>query len=398
MGRIAGNRLRIAPLSSLHYIILLTVLSHIAFAGSRVTVSLYAIHLHASPFTIGLLMALYAFLPALLSISVGRLIDRIGVRVPMIVGSLLMVFGTLAPVLLNGINALYFASALIGTGFMVIGVGGYQVVGEQSTAEQRPAHFSLLALGFSVSGFSGPMIAGFAIDHLGHAQSFLMLAAFAFTPAIVLAVNRVRLPRPHGHAERPSESAVMDLLRNSDLRRIYIAVALFSVAWDVYIFAIPVYGYGIGLSASQIGLIMGSFAAATFAIRLAVPFIARNVKPWPLMMASSLVAAASYFLIPLAANALILMALLFLLGLGLGAPQPVVLSLLHETAPPGRGGEAVGVRILLINLSQTVMPLVFGALGAALGIVPVFWLTALCLTAGGWLAHKRAFVDHKPMS
>jgi MFS family permease len=247
---------------------------------------------------------------------------------------MLMVLGALAPVLPHSVNALYFASALIGTGFMVIGVGGYQVVGELSTAEQRPTHFSLLALGFSVGGFSGPMIAGFAIDHLGYAQSFLILAAFAFTPAIALVVNRVSLPRPHGHAERPSESAVMDLLRNSDLRRIYIAVALMSVAWDVYNFAIPVYGYRIGLSASQIGLIMGSFAAATFAIRLAMPFIARNVKPWPLMMASSLVAATSYFLIPLAANALILMALLFLLGLGLGASQPVVLSLLYESAPP----------------------------------------------------------------
>ena len=385
------------PLSSLHYIILLTVLSHIAFAGSRVTVSLYAIHLHASPFTIGLLMALYAFLPALLSISVGRLIDRIGVRVPMMVGSLLMVMGALAPVLSHSVNALYVASALIGTGFMVISVGGYQVIGKLSTAAQRPTDFSLLALGFSVGGFSGPMIAGFAIDHLGHTQSFLILAAFAFTPAIALGVNRVSLPRPHGHVERPSESAIIDLLRNRDLRRIYIAVALFSVAWDVYIFAVPVYGYSIGLSASQIGVIMGSFAAATFAIRLAMPFIARHVKPWPLMMVSSLVAATSYFLIPLAANALILMALLFLLGLGLGAPQPVVLSLLHESAPHGRGGEAVGVRILLINMSQTVMPLVFGALGAAFGIMPVFWLTALCLTTGGWLAHKRAFVEHKPM-
>jgi MFS family permease len=129
----------------------------------------------------------------------------------------------------------------------------------------------------------------------------------------------------------------------------------------------------------------------------AIPFISRHVKPWPLMMVSSLIAAASYVLIPLAANALILTALLFLLGLGLGAPQPVVLSLLHESAPPGRGGEAVGVRILLINMSQTVMPLVFGALGAALGILPVFWLTAPCLTTGRWLAHKRAFVKRKPM-
>lgn len=307
----------------------------------------------------------------------------------MIGGSLLAVLGAFVPFLWNDLGSLYFASALIGTGFMVIGVGVYQVVGELSTPEQRPTHFSLLSLGFSLGGFAGPMAAGFAIDNAGHAQTFLIFAAFALVPAIALAINAVPLPRPHGHVERPSEAAVLDLLRNRELRRIYIAVALFSVAWDVFNFAIPLYGSHIGLSASQIGVIMGSFAAATFVIRFAVPFIARRIKPWTLMMISSLIAATSYFLVPFTANVAMLTALLFLLGLGLGAPQPVVLSLLHDSAPPGRGGEAVGVRILLINASQTVMPLLFGAVGSALGIMPVFWATAICLAVGGWLARRR---------
>ena len=376
-------------MSRLHYIVLLTILSHIAYTGSRVTVSLFAIHLHASAFTVGLLMALYAFFPALFSITAGRLTDRIGVRGPMIGGSLLAVLGAFVPFLWNDLGSLYFTSALIGTGFMVIGVGVYQVVGELSTPEQRPTHFSLLSLGFSLGGFTGPMAAGFAIDNANHAQTFLIFAAFALVPAVALAINPVPLPRPHGHVERPSEAAVLDLLRNRELRRIYIAVALFSVAWDVFNFAIPLYGSHIGLSASQIGVIMGSFAAATFVIRFAVPFIARRIKPWTLMMISSLIAATSYFLVPFTANVAMLTALLFLLGLGLGAPQPVVLSLLHDSAPPGRGSEAVGVRILLINASQTVMPLLFGAVGTALGIMPVFWATAICLAVGGWLARRR---------
>ncbi len=378
----------------MRHAIFITMLVHVAFTGSRVALSLYAIHLHASAFVVGSLMALYAFLPALLSISVGRLTDRIGVHRPMIFGALLVTVGALAPVAWTSrLAALYCAAAAIGVGFMVISVSVYQVIGELSPAADRPANFSLLSLAFSIGGLGGPMLAGFAIDAAGHGRAFAMLAAIAFTAAVMLMFVPVHLPRPHGHAERPSNAAVLDLLGNHELRRIYLAVALFSVAWDVFNFAVPLYGSRIGFSASQIGLVMGSFAAATFTVRLAMPWIARRWKPWRLLTISSALAGASYFLVPLSDNFLILVLLLFLLGLGLGAPQPMVLSLLHEAAPPGRGGEAVGVRILLINMSQTLMPLLFGALGAVLGMLPVFWCTAVCLGAGGWLARRRSAVE-----
>ena len=58
--------------------IVLTVLTHVAFVVSRVTIALYGIHLGATPLTVGVLMSLYAFLPMLLAVYVGRLIDRIG--------------------------------------------------------------------------------------------------------------------------------------------------------------------------------------------------------------------------------------------------------------------------------------------------------------------------------
>ena len=83
------------------------------------------------------------------------------------------------------------------------------------------------------------------------------------------------------------------------------------------------------------------------------------------------------------------MALSFVLGLGLGCSQPMVMSLLYETSPPGRQGEAVGVRTTVMNASHTVLPLVFGALGAALGMGPVFWSMAGLLAAGGYFINQR---------
>jgi MFS family permease len=78
------------------------------------------------------------------------------------------------------------------------------------------------------------------------------------------------------------------------------------------------------------------------------------------------------------------MGLAFILGVGLGGAQPMIMALLYNQAPPGRGGEAVGVRTLLLNFSQTSIPLLFGALGMS----PAFWTMAAALLAGGWFARR----------
>jgi hypothetical protein len=43
----------------------------------------------------------------------------------------------------------------------------------------------------------------------------------------------------------------------------------------------------------------------------------------------------------------------------------------------------------LVNVSQITIPLAFGALGTALGMLPVFWATALLLSGGSWYAKRR---------
>jgi len=375
---------------TLYLLIFITLLNHSVFAGTRVSVSLYAIHLQATPFTVGVLMALYALLPMLFAVGMGRLTDRIGWRAPMLAGSVAIAAGALLPFLWQSLVSLFPACVLIGSGFMMYQVAAQNIVGYIGRPEDRPTNFSLSALGFSISGFAGPMIAGFGIDAFGHAATFAALAAFPLVPIAVLGLNRLRLPRPHAHAPpRDPGHSVVDLLRHRELRPVFVASALLAAAWDMFTFAIPIYGSRIGLSASSIGVVLGSFSAATFVIRGLLPAISRRLTAWPLLTVSLATAAVAFLLFPLFERAGPLMAVSFLLGLGLGMSQPMVMSLLHNASPPGRVGEAIGVRMSLVNMSQIAMPLLFGAVGTALGMVPVFWATALLLSVGGLYARRR---------
>lgn len=375
---------------TLYFLMSLSVLNHSVFAGTRVTVSLYALHLGESPLAVGTLMALYSLLPMFFAVTIGRLTDRIGVRAPMLAGSILLAAGTLLPFAWRSAAALYLASMVIGSSFMLYHVANQNIIGFIGRPEDRPVNFSIAALGFSVSGFCGPMLAGFGIDSLGHPRTFLVLAFLPLIPAAVLALNKLPLPKLPGHGVAPEPGRrLSDLLRHHELRRLFIASGLLAMAWDLFGFAVPIYGSHIGLSATRIGVVLGAFSVATFVVRLFLPAISRRLAAWPLLVASLLTAGTTFLLFPLFQDVAMLMALGFVLGLGLGMSQPVVMALMHNATPEGRVGEAVGVRMTLVNMSQTGMPLLFGALGAALGMAPVFWATAILMVAGGYVAKRH---------
>ena len=173
------------------------------------------------------------------------------------------------------------------------------------------------------------------------------------------------------------------------MRRVFIASCLLAMGWDLHTFIVPILGTQLGLSASRIGAILSAFALATFTIRLAMRWIAGRFTEWQVLTGAMFLAGATYLLFPFAGNVWQLTCLSFTLGLGLGAAQPMVMALMHHIAPEGRAGEALGLRTTLMNSSQVALPLVFGAVGAALGMTTVFWSVAMCLGAGGYFTRKR---------
>ena len=373
----------------LYLLIFFSVLNHSAFIGSRVTISLYAIHLQATPLTIGTLIALFGLLPMLVSLAAGRLIDRIGARMPLLGGSVMVAVGILLPSLFPGLGTLYIACPLIGLGYIGCHLSVQNTVGLVGTAADRPANFSHLATAFAGSAFAGPMLAGLSIDWLGHGSAFTILALLPLATAAAIATNRLKLPAPRRQALSTGKARIADLLGHRELRRVFIISGVHAIAWELFSFMTPIYGSQIGLSASAIGVIMASFATASFTVRLALPFLTRRVTTLRLLRDTMLLAAAAYAVFPFMTTLAILMALAFTLGLTLGGSQPMVMALLHDAAPEGRTGEVVGMRATIVTAGQTSMPLLFGAVGSALGVTAAFWSVALALVLGSRIMRRR---------
>lgn len=383
----------------IYLILLMCTLNHAAFAGSRVVVSLYALDHGASQMTIGVFMALYALCPMLIAVHIGKLADRVGPRLPMLMGSTGVAIALLLPPLFPGLTVLFISSLLIGTSFHFFFVTVTGITGGIGGEGNRVRNYAMVSLGFSGAAFVGPVVAGFSIDHLGHLPAFLLLASFPAVTTLLLCFKGGLLPHAVKSGDGGKKDAT-DLLRISVLRDVLIASGIIAAAYDLFQFYMPVYGHAMGLSASAIGVVIGFCALATFTIRVALPRLVERLGEWDVLTYAIFVAASAFVLFPFFRGAFSLAAISFLLGLGVGCGQPISMSLIYSLSPHGRAAESAGLRVMVNNFAHLVMPLIFGSLGAALGFFPVFISNSALLVAGGALmrwSSARDSGDHQSL-
>jgi len=373
-------------------LLLIVLLNMTAFRGSKVVITLFAVDLGMPQFYIGALVAMYSVFPMFLGLYAGKLTDRLGVRAPMIGGTVGVVAGLLVPFIFPRVPALYASAMLIGATWVFYNVCAQNLIGILSDAESRARNFSNYGLVMAGGGFFGPLLSGFSIDHFGHAQTYLHLALIPVTSALVLVAMR-SIPPGLGKGKVSEEHAEYSarLLSNKPLRRTLITSAIVLTGTDLFQFYMPIYGRAVGLSASAIGMILGSFSVAAFLVRLVMP---RMVTRWgadTVLVWALFIGGAAYVLFPAFEHAALLAAVALVLGLGLGCSQPVSLMLIYDRAPQGRSGEALGLRVTINNFMHITIPLVFGAIGTIFGsAVPVFLANAAIMTVGGVLSRKAA--------
>ena len=371
-------------------VLLIVLLNMTAYRGSKVVVTLFAAELGVPQFFVGVLVAVYSVFPMLLGIFAGKLTDRLGVRRPMTAGTIGVSMALMVPFLFPRVPALYVSAVLLGASWVFYNVCAQNLMGILSEPESRARNFTNFGLAMAGGSFFGPIISGFSIDHAGHAQTYLHLAALPLTAALILMSLR-SVPPDLGKGKVSEEHAEYsaNLLGNKTFRRTLITSAIVLTGTDLFQFYMPLYGHSIGLSASAIGMILAAFAVAAFVVRLAMAPMVKRHGAERLLVASLFMGGAAYLLFPAFENAILLACVAFVLGLGLGCSQPLSLMLIYERAPEGRSGEALGLRMTINNFMHIAIPLFFGSLGSLFGVAPVFFANAAIMTAGGFLSRGK---------
>ena len=369
--------------------LLLTLLNAVSIRAARVVLALYALDLGAQPVTVGVLAATFSAVPTILSWQAGRLSDRFGSRWLLILGAAGGGLGMLVPFFIPGLHAVFIAAALIGASSAIYVVSLQNLVGLLSTERDRPRNFSNFSLMMAVSNFVGPLLAGFSIDHSGHARSCLYLALLTLVPLAILLRRGRGIPGGTRTVEHAS-GGLRDMLAHRGVRKTLATSSLMHTGQDLFQFYLPVYAHAIGLSASMIGVVLAMQSAAAFIVRLAIPRLITTWSKERLLAVSFYVGGASLLLVPFFQNGWILAAIGFVFGLGMGCGGPVITMLMFGHSAKGRSGEALGLRMTVNHISRVIGPVIFGSIGSAFGLPAIFWLNAVLLGGGGLMSRSDA--------
>lgn len=361
---------------------------HACMAGMRMAAPILALKQGFSALAVGALLALFALSSVFLALPAGRYADRKGLKKPLLisvvvasVGSGLSVLWPVFPVMC--LSALATGGA---TGMAVIAL--QRNVGRlaKDPGELKKA-FSWLSIGPAISNFLGPVLAGLLIDFAGPEPAHVTGFRWAFGLMAVLPLSTWFWVRkvPELHVPQATESAAprraMDLLAEPMMQRLLGVNWLLASCWDVHTFVVPVLGHERGLSASVVGAILGAFAMAAAFIRVCMPWISRHVQEHQIITGAMVCTALLFGIYPFMSTPWSMGLCSVLLGFVLGMVQPMVMSTLHQITPAHRQGEALALRLMSINASSVLMPMVFGAAGAVAGVAPVFWVVG---AAVGW--------------
>jgi MFS family permease len=342
-----------------------------------------------SPLAVGILLALFTLTQVFLALPAGRFADRHGLRRPVGWAVVASVLGVGLAVAFPVFPVLCLSALLTGGATGSASIALQRHVGRAAEgATELKRVFSWLAIGPAISNFMGPFAAGLLIDHAGatagdatgYRAAFLLMALLPL--GSWLFVRPLRELRPAPVPLTPAIHKTWDLLAEPQMRRLMLVNWCLSSCWDVHTFVVPVLGHERGFSASVIGSILGAFAIAATAVRVLMPLFASRLREHVVVTCAMVVTALMFGIYPAMQSPLTMGLCSVILGVVLGSVQPMIMSTLHQITPEARHGEALGLRLMAINASSVLMPLLFGTVGTVVGVSVVFWSVGLAVGAG----------------
>lgn len=355
----------------------LPIVSVVTFLGFLDTylvvpiIALYAAELNASVEIIGLIVGLYSLVNTPGNILFGRLIDRVGYKVPLVLG----LIGDAVSMFLYSVCRLPVHLALVrvlhGITGATIGPATMSIMADYSKVKRRGRTMGLYGISMGIATLVGFGLSGFVASRLGYKSVFVFGAALLAIGAVL------SLFLPGGRSQKNIDvktSAVNGLEKAKDLfRRKGLVIAYCSIYAQFFTFGsvvtlLPLYVKSLGMGASYVGVALVAFAVMFIVLQFPSGVIsdrAGRLKPIVVGLSIGMI---SLVLLPLTKVFLLLVAVMALYGVAFGILFPSISALVADHISSEERGLATGMFHALLTAGVATGAPIMGWVGGMVGV------------------------------
>ena len=160
---------------------------------------------------------------------------------------------------------------------------------------------------------------------------------------------------------------------------------------DLLLVYVPLLGAAVGLTSSQVGILLGISSSGALLARAATPLFVRRIPTLKLTVIATTVAATCLLVVALSHNLAPMMIAMSVLGFALGLSQTTTMDWVVDLVDDTSRGSALGLRVATNRVGQAFILAAAGAASQVWGVEAAFALLAAVMfaTAGAGLVNVR---------
>lgn len=346
-------------------VIMGTIAGHLLIMGMLLPVlPLYAKTFGVSDAALGLVITVFGIGRLLIDIPAGLLADKLGRKVLMVGGPLLIAVGSIGCALAESFGWLVAWRLVQG-----IGAGAYMtaatiVAADVSSPETRGRIMALHQAALLIGAGSGPAVGGLLAETWGHEAVFWVSMAIGLASATFTLWRYRETRSAPRHGQDHSVRALGPVIANPALRvALIVSFGLFMTRSSAFMQLLPLSGEErFGLGPGHMGIGFALLAAANLMMLPYAGRLVNRIGTVPMVVMACVGLAAGMALAGLTGSVVLFFVAMIVLGLASGLEGPSLSSYATAHAPEGRYGPTMGAMRFVGDLGFVVGPVMLGAL------------------------------------
>jgi len=331
--------------------------------------ALYAYELGASVSIIGLVIGLYSLTNTPANILFGRLIDRVGYKIPLTAGligdALSMFFYSLCRLPIH----LALVRTFHGISGGLVGPATMSITAEYSDRTQQGRAMGIYGMSLATATLVGYGLGGVIASRVGYKALFL-IGAGLLTIGAALSLLLPGAKKKDSLSAKSSFSfdQVKGLLRRKGLTVAYPSIFAQYFAFGGVVTLLPLYVKNLGMEAFHVGMLLATFAIMFIILQFPSGALSDRVGRLRPTAAGLCLGVVSLVLLPSVATFPLLTVVMALYGTAYGVLFPSISALVVDSTSSEERGMATGIFHAFLTAGVAIGAPVIGWVGGVVGV------------------------------